>query len=277
MPEIAVLMPVHNAGCFVATAVASLQRQSFRDFVLFACDDGSADHSWDILQEMARSDTRIRLLQNPRNLGVTATLNRLWREAEQDFPFCARMDADDVALPERLEVQHNYLMAHPEIHAVGCFLEIIDEDGQPVGCRHYPETAAEVRQALLLGNPLPHPALLLRSELYRKMEGYRPVRGAEDYDLWLRAASAGFQFANVPRVLLQYRVSAGQVKQRSLKPTLRSTLQLQRRYLFHKGFFSLSALFHYCAGNVLLLLPNRWVMWLFMKCTVRQKKAGQHT
>ncbi len=275
MPEMAVLMPVHNAGRFLAEAVASLQRQSFQDFILFACDDGSTDGSWEMLQEMARSDHRIRLLRNPRNLGVTATLNRLWQEAGEGFPFYARMDADDVALPDRLETQKKYLMEHPEIHAVGCFLEVIDEEGRSFGCRRYPETAAEVHRALLLGSPLPHPALLLRSELYRKMEGYRPVRGAEDYDLWLRAAAAGFRFANVPRVLLRYRVSAGQVKQRSLKPTLRSTLRLQRRYLFCKDFFSLTALLHYLAGNLLLLLPDRWVMWLFMKMTVQRKETEQ--
>ena len=275
MPEIAVLMPVHNAGRFVAAAVASVLRQSFRDFVLFACDDGSSDDSWDVLREMAGVDDRIRLLRNPRNLGVTATLNRLWREAGEEFPFCARMDADDIALPERLEMQHNYLLEHPEVHAVGCFLEMIDETGRPIGCRRYPETAAEVHRSLLLGNPLPHPALLLRSELYRKMEGYRPVHGAEDYDLWLRSAAAGFRFANVPRVLLRYRVSAGQVKQRSLKPTLRSTLRLQRRYLFRSGFFSLPALFHYFAGNLLLLLPDRWIMGLFMRLTVRRKEEAE--
>lgn len=274
MPEIAVLMPVHNAGRFVREAVASLQRQTFQDFVLFACDDGSADDSWDLLQEMARNDPRIRLLRNPQNLGITATLNRLWREAGkgEGVSFCARMDADDIALPDRLETQRNYLLVHPEIHAVGCFLEIIDEKGCSLGCRRYPETAEEVHRALLLGNPLPHPALLLRPGLYLTMEGYREIPGAEDYDLWLRAAAAGYHFANIPRILLQYRISTGQIKQRSLKPTLRSTLRLQRRYLFRKEFFSLSVCIHYAAGQLLLLLPDRWVMELFMKLTVRRQK-----
>lgn len=267
MNEIAILLPVHNAEKFLPDCLDSIRTQSFEKFVLFAADDGSRDRSWEILERAAAEDPRFRIFRNERNLGVAGTLNFLLRQAEGS-PLTARMDADDLAEPSRLQRQYDFLAAHPEIHIAGSALAVIDEDGTPLGIRRYPTHPDAVRRKILLGNPLAHPAVMARTEVLKTLGGYRNIAGAEDYDLWLRAAAEGFRMANLPEPLLHYRISAGQVKQRHLKRTLRSTLKLQRRYLFRREFFSLSALLHYGAGNTLRCLPDAWIMKLFMRRTL---------
>ncbi len=269
MPKISVLLPVYNAERYLRECLDSLRNQAFSDFVCLAADDCSSDSSLEILNEYASRDSRFRVLANPRNLGVAETLNRLLEAADASVPFVARMDADDISEPDRFRLQYDFLAAHPEICAVGSWLTVIDSGGDVLGLRRYPVSADAVGRRWLCGNPIPHPALLLRTDALLRHGGYREYGGVEDYDLWLRMAAAGERMANLEQPLLRYRINPGQVKQRQLKSTLRNTMALQRRYLFRRGFFSIPALCYTVAGHMLLLLPGRMIMKLFQLVSIR--------
>ncbi len=163
-----ILLPVCNAEKFLRECLDGIVGQTFRDFRLIACNDGSRDSSPEILREYAARDARITVLDNPKNLGIVATRNRLLEALPEDAEFVAWIDADDVCLPDRLERQRAFLAAHPEIGGVGSALEIIDEDSRRTGSRPYPCGAAEIRKLLPRTNVLAQPAMMLRREVLEK-------------------------------------------------------------------------------------------------------------
>ena len=117
--RLAVLLPVWNAEKYLRECLDSILDQSYRDFVLFACDDGSTDSSLAILREYAAGDARVRILVNPHNQGIVATRNHLLAEIPENVDFAAWIDADDVMFPDRLKRQLDYLDSHSEIGGVG--------------------------------------------------------------------------------------------------------------------------------------------------------------
>ena len=128
-PLISVCMAVYNAERYVAEAVESILNQTFGDFEFLILDDGSTDGSLDILRRYAERDPRIRLTSRP-NQGLVASLNELVDQARGEF--IARMDADDVSLPERFQREVDYLRDHPECVLVGSRVRLIDPDGDPL-------------------------------------------------------------------------------------------------------------------------------------------------
>ena len=143
MAEISVIMPVYNAGKFLQQAVDSILNQSFTDFEFLICDDCSTDNSVEILQNAAAKDSRIKVLNNERNLGISFTINRLCEVASTSL--LARMDADDIALSDRLQKQYDFLQKHPEVAVVGGNLEIIDEENNIIGRRYYLQKTEDIR------------------------------------------------------------------------------------------------------------------------------------
>jgi hypothetical protein len=202
MPQVSVLMPVRDGARWLGEAVASVQRQTFDDFEFLAVDDGSADESAAILESHARNDSRIRVFRQMR-LGLVAALNHGLSEARGRL--IARIDADDRAHPERLERQIRHLDTHPEIALLGCWADKIDERGVSRGLLK-PETEPERLAALLhRHNPFVHSSVLMRSDVVKKVGGYRAAfEAAEDYDLWLRISEVA-KVANLPEPLMQYR------------------------------------------------------------------------
>lgn len=235
MTEISVIMPVYNAGNFLQQAIDSILQQSFTDFEFLICDDCSNDSSSEILQQAAKRDTRIKLLYNDKNCGVTFTLNKLLAHATA--PLIARMDADDVAEPERLSLQYDFMLKHPETAVAGGNLEIIDEENSSIGKRIYPQSFKAIKKVMMCQNPLAHPTVIMRKNVIEKLGGYQEQVGCEDYYMWLRVVENGFELTNLPETLLRYRLSANQIKQRDMKKSLYSTIKLQKKYIFKRGFF----------------------------------------
>jgi glycosyltransferase involved in cell wall biosynthesis len=210
---VTVLMSVHNDLRYVPQAVDSILRQSFDDFEFLILDDGSTDGSADYLAELP--DPRVRLVRNETNLGLTRSLNRgldLARGA-----FVARMDADDVAMPQRLARQVEFLEAQPEIGIVGSSRVLIDEAGDVVAHAPAAETDVRIRWKCLLGNPFAHPAVMIRRDVLERhaLRYDERYRTAQDYELWTRllAVTKGH---NLPEALIRYRLRAG--ISRSRKP-----------------------------------------------------------
>lgn len=217
LPMVSVVMSVFNGGPYLTCAVESITGQSFRDFEFIVIDDGSTDGSGELLEAARAADPRIRLLHQE-NRGLIASLNRGCGLAQGTY--IARMDADDIALPERLDLQVAYLRAHRGVDVLGGAVEFVDALGGPLGFRHYPQEDGEIRAQMLDRNCIWHPTVLMRRDAFAATGGYREVPAAEDYDLWLRMASRG-QLANLGTVLLKYRVHEAQATvARNLQMTL---------------------------------------------------------
>ena len=208
-PRVTVLMPVYNGEKHVAEAVESILGQTFRDFEFLIIDDGSTDRSAQIIGSFA--DPRIRLLPNETNSGLIFSLNRGMEAARGEY--VARMDCDDISLPERLARQVAFLDAHPEIGICGSwFRKFGAVNGKTVRWSTDPDS---IRCGLLFDSMVGHPTVMLRRELTGDSSlCYDPAfKDAEDYDLWVRAAER-CELANLGEVLLQYRVHPGQITQR---------------------------------------------------------------
>lgn len=205
LPLISVCMPVYNAEPYVAEAVESILNQTLGDFEFLIVDDGSTDGSLRILEGYAARDPRIHLTSRP-NTGYLVALHEMLAIARGEF--LARMDADDIALPERFARQVQYLRSCPEVLALGTRILVIDPEGDPIEEQCYVQTHEDIDRSHLepsLSMGICHPSVMVRTETLRRVGGYRPdYYMAEDSDLWLRLAEIG-RLANLPDVLLKYR------------------------------------------------------------------------
>jgi glycosyltransferase involved in cell wall biosynthesis len=228
-------MPVYNGERYLREAVDSILNQSFGDFELLILDGGSTDGSPAILRDYAARDPRIRLTSRP-GMGLTASLNEMLDQARGEF--IARMDADDISLPERLERQVQYLRGHPECVLVGSAALVIDPEGDPLSV-WFTETTHEALDSrnldpTLLESSLCHPAVMMRRRVVLDAGRYDPrCQIAEDLDLWLRLAERG-RLANLPEPLLKYRYhgsnkSSGTDSARRNQDTLRQIIVRARR------------------------------------------------
>lgn len=201
LPKVTVLLPVYNGERYLAETLASLFQQTYTDFELLIIDDGSTDSSADIIQRVA--DPRIRLLKNPKRLKLSGALNRGMRESKGKY--IARMDADDIAFPQRLQQQFDYMEAHPEIGVCGTAIEIFGQGSPRKDI--YPKTSEAIRAYALFDCPFCHPSVMMRRDMFLQHDlwydgAYYPT---EDYELWSRAIDR-FPTANIDEVLLRYRV-----------------------------------------------------------------------
>ena len=211
-PQITVVMPVRNGARWLGEAVESVVAQTFSDWELIAIDDGSTDETPRTLGDWEARDRRIRTIRQDA-LGLVAALNRGLAEARA--PLLARLDADDRALPQRLDRQLRHLDAHPDIGLLGSWAQKIDERGARRGQLKPATQPDELSRALPQGNPFVHSSVMFRTELVRRLNGFRPAfRAAEDYDLWLRIAETA-KLANLPEVLIEYRWHSSNVTNRN--------------------------------------------------------------
>jgi glycosyltransferase involved in cell wall biosynthesis len=221
MPTVSVLMPVYNAERYVAQAVDSILAQTFVDFEFMIIDDGSTDRSLSILQRYAAQDERIRLISRP-NTGYVKALNELLSLATG--PLIARMDADDIALPDRFAQQVKFLETHPDYVCVGGAQDWIDEAGRFL--LHHPEAEedAEIQHLALIGHtPMNHPSVMVRREALLQIGGYdETLCPSEDLDVWLKLGELG-KLANLRETVLQYRQHDQSVSERQ------QTAQIQKR------------------------------------------------
>jgi glycosyltransferase involved in cell wall biosynthesis len=209
VPRTSFLIPVRDGSRFIVGAVESVLAQTESDLELLVVDDGSVDDTGVLVEAVRRRDPRVRLLRLPLGTGVVDALN--FGLANAQGAFVARLDADDLAFPDRLEKQLRFLDAHPTVAVVGSALELLDEQGDHAGRIDHPTEPSEVSAGLLRGNVLAHSAVVIRRECLDEVGGYRNAfKHAEDYDLWLRIADA-YGLANLAEPLTRYRIHSDQV------------------------------------------------------------------
>ena len=213
-PRVSVLLPVRDAAPWLETALDSLAHQSFPDFEVVAVDDGSRDGSGDLLEARAAGDSRFRVLHRPAadpHPGLVAALDEGLARCRGEL--VARMDADDVAHPRRLELQVAALDRDPSLDVVSCLVRFFPSSTVEGGMRRYERwlnglvTHEAILRERFVESPVPNPTVLVRRGTLDRVGSWRDAHGdggeawPEDYDLWLRMAAAGARISKVARVL----------------------------------------------------------------------------
>ncbi|MBI5793659.1 glycosyltransferase [Candidatus Uhrbacteria bacterium] len=224
-PRVSILISVWNSERSVRAAVQSLLDQTYRDFELLIVDDGSSDQTPTILNQLSQRDPRVRIITNETNLGLTRSLNLALGQAQGVL--IARMDADDIALRDRLQKQVAFLDTHPDIGIVGTAYQFIDTHDQVIGERHPDTQDAQLRHSLIRFNPFLHSSVMMRRELLDRVHGYDEIyRRAQDYDLWMRLSPLT-KLANLTDILMQKRFTTGMISYAREREQIRSALRVR--------------------------------------------------
>lgn len=234
LPRVSVLLPVFDAVEFLPACIESLRRQRFREFEVVAVDDGSSDGSSDLLDEWARADQRVRVLHREHE-GLVAALNAGFAACRAAL--VARLDADDVAHPRRLERQISYLEQHPEVDVVSCLVRSFPWQTVAQGFRLYEAwlnglvTNDGMAGERFVESPLAHPSAMFRKDVVSAAGGYRDLDWPEDYDLWLRLFESGHRFVKVPELLYFWREGARRLTRTDARYSKDSFLRCKAHYL----------------------------------------------
>ncbi|GIV38766.1 MAG: hypothetical protein KatS3mg033_0566 [Thermonema sp.] len=227
-PLVSVVMPVYNAEKFLAEAIESILNQTFTDFEFLIFNDGSTDNSLKIIQQYQRKDSRIKLVYSGENKGYVFHLNEGIRLAKGKY--IARMDADDIALPERLEKQVEFLEKNEDYVLCGSRIKCFGKSEHVVDL---PIENNEIHLKMLYINPLAHPSVMIRKSVLidKKLFYYDGVMPAEDYDLWVRLAQFG-KFYNFRECLLLYRIHNKNISYQKYKEEqIASLVKTEQRYI----------------------------------------------
>ncbi|MBO8140705.1 MAG: glycosyltransferase [Firmicutes bacterium] len=208
-PKVSAVMPVYNGLPYLARAVESLRRQRGVELEIVCVDDGSTDGSREWLARAAAADPRVRVVLCPHN-GIVAALNAGLAAAR--YPLIARMDADDVAHPDRLRLQAALLEGDRSLGVVGTQVRSFPDRAVSPAFRNYEAwnncltDPDRIGREIFIESPIVHPSAMYRRDEALELGGYRALPWAEDYDLWLRYHQAGYRLGKVPRVLLGWRM-----------------------------------------------------------------------
>jgi len=205
-PIVSVFMAAYNAEEFIEGSINSILNQSFKDFELIIVNDGSTDQTVAIVEQI--KDPRIKLVHNPKNIGLQATRNRLLDLATGKY--IAILDSDDIASTDRLETQVSFLENHSNIALCGGHADVIDENHQFTGIRYIQPCDETLETFMLFGNPFINSTVLFRTEVFLELKGYRDYAPAEDFDLFVRIA-ANHKIANLDKTLVKYRIHQSNV------------------------------------------------------------------
>ncbi|WP_163325841.1 glycosyltransferase family 2 protein [Draconibacterium mangrovi] len=206
-PELSVVLPFFNAEKTLKTAIKSILDQTFRDFELLLINNNSTDASLQIAKTLSQADRRIHIL-NESKTGVANAMNCGLKNARGRF--IARMDADDVAHPEKLQKQYNYLENNPSIDFLGCEVEYVPHIAENKGFRRFVDwansfhTPEEIELKQFIEIPVINPTIFFRRELFEKYGGCRDGNFPEDYEMQLRYLSHGARLAKLPEKLLEW-------------------------------------------------------------------------
>jgi glycosyltransferase involved in cell wall biosynthesis len=232
IPKLSVIMPIYNTEKYLRLAIDSILTQTFTDFELIIIDDASTDSSLAVAESYR--DPRIKVIRNDRNQGVRVTANQGHRLARAEY--VARMDGDDISLPDRFKLQVDFLDAHPHIAVVGGQSIKIDTQGHKVAeyRRILPTDFASLRWYAGYECPFVNPTVMYRNPIiWGKLNGFdESVTFAEDYHLWIRLLSQNFIAHNLPDTLIEYRVNPHSMMN-SVSASVRESwiIPLQRSYL----------------------------------------------
>jgi len=203
VPKVSVLMSVYNGEAYLERSITSILSQTYRDFEFLIFNDASTDSTEAILKNV--HDPRIKVITNTVNLGLTRSLNKGIGIARGKY--IARMDADDLSLPFRFEIQVGFLDSHPEYAILGSSYLLIDQEGRTLSLVKVPVDDSQIRENLLKQNCFGHGSVMMRREAVQRVGGYdERFKCSQDYELWLRIVEA-FKASNIEEALYCWRLS----------------------------------------------------------------------
>ena len=262
-PLISVVMPTFNAEIYIARAIESILGQSFTNFELVIVDDCSTDKTLSIARKYATSDKRIRIVRNEKNLKIAKSLNRAVKISKSDI--IARMDADDISDPRRLELQYRVLKLRPKVAVVGANMIVVDEKGEVISKRRYPTESKELKKVLFRYSAFAHPVVMFRKRVFEEFGGYiENVFPVEDLDLWFKIGSK-YQFATVPRFLLKYTLYTTSSSHKNLKSIEFLGLKVKLNAIKNLGYRPslYDVLYNILEYSTIWFMPSRFRIWCF--------------
>ena len=230
-PKVSIIMSIYNEEQYLSEAIESILHQTFRDYEFIIINDGSVDRTHEIIKRYMEKDKRIRVIDHEKKEGLARSLNDGIRIAQGKY--IARMDGDDISLPQRFERQIDFMEAHPEVGALGTYFKEIDENGNILPRKQNPILWKDIGKALFHYNPIGHPSAMMKKSILEKLGGYdESFHTAQDYELFCRIAEVS-QLRNLPEILLLRRfprkVSSRKMRQQTIDSLRAQVLMLKRR------------------------------------------------
>lgn len=255
-------MGIYNCAPYLQEALDSLYAQTYQDFEIILCEDGSSDNTYEIAEENRRLHPNIVLLRNPRNLGLNQTLNNCLAVAKGEY--IARMDGDDISLPTRFEKEVRFLDEHLDYAIVSNPMIYFDENGE-FG-RGKAEEGEPSKSKFNYGSPFCHAPCMVRKEAYDKVEGYSvdsKLLRVEDYHLWMKMYTAGYRGYNLGEHLYMMRDDRNAVARRSVKARMNG---IYAHWLAYRTLhLPLLGFVKYAIGNIIRAYAPTFVYNYFHK------------
>lgn len=233
VPLVTVVVPSFNESpAIVRASLESIRNQTFPDFECIVVDESTCPECAEACRVVCAEDPRFIYVHPAERLGLPKSLNLAISQARGRL--IARFDADDICMLDRIALQVAFFDTHPEISVVGGALDIINDDGQVVAHRGYPQSSVKIAKGMQYTTTIAHPTVMFRRDAIEKHGGYNPeFRFSEDLDLWLRWMNAGLCFANLPQALVFYRQHNTHRNQRHWRYNLLARISnFSFRYLF---------------------------------------------
>ena len=228
VPEISVIMSVYNGEDYLEEAIQSVMAQTFSAWELIVINDCSTDKTPEILQRLAENDARIKVHTNETNLRLPTSLNKAISFAQGKY--IARMDADDICLPNRLEAQYAFMEQNPSVALSSCrFMTLKNGVVASGGCGGRCDDAS-IRALLLVTNPILHPGVIAKAEVMRALGYDTTLTCTEDLELWTRFAMQGYKMQIQPQYLMLYRLHDKQITETTKERQRREVTGIQEKY-----------------------------------------------
>lgn len=235
--KVSFILPAYNAEATIKEALDSLSAQTFDDFEVLVFDDGSSDSTASIVNEASKNDSRIKLVGN-KKVGLIEALNQSIDISKA--PYIARMDADDICRPTRLEKQVQFLDSNPDISLVSCKIHCFPDSLVENGMRRYEDwlntliTPDQIATDIFVESPLCHPSVTMRRQAFDLTGGYIDDGNPEDYGLWLRFWKNDLKMAKVPEVLFDWQESEYRLTRTHDRYTKPRFLELKAGHIIDK-------------------------------------------
>lgn len=228
-------MPAYNAGDFLRASIDSILNQTYKNFELIIVNDASTDETSEILNQYKRQDKRIRVITNKINLGISSSANIAISKAKGEF--IARMDADDITLPQRIEKQVNFLNRNKNVVGLGGQCELINKDGVKIGEKLFPTDFKHTKQMIFANVPLQQPSLMVNKNLLPKNFVWydNDFSSAEELELIFKLFKLG-EVRNLKDIVLKYRIHNNNTSFINPKKTFYLTLKTRIKGITKYGY-----------------------------------------
>lgn len=262
-PCVSVLMPAYNAQKYIGEAIESILNQTYKNIELIVVDDASTENTWDVVCKYASKDKRMVIHRNEKNLKLSKTLNTCIMLSTGEY--LARMDADDISLPQRISSQVAFLEENHDVGVVGATIEIIDSKGRPIGKREYHTSDKDIRAHIFKYSPFAHPVIMMRKDILITSGLYNDhYNPAEDYELYFRMGAIS-KFGNLRETGLKYRVVDKSMTTGSMQRMELKTIEIRKKFSknSHYRFTYFDHIYNMLHLASIYLLPAKARLYIF--------------